>query len=208
MATQTPEQIVAYYQNLLIIQYKRLNKAALTVGVLSEQVVAGMIYNQVLNAFDLTTAIGEQIDILGTYVGANRFLANFSSTNTFMAFPVYANAGAGTVVGFSQYTDVNPPVGYWRLYTTVDVSLVLTDGQMSELIKYLIAVHASTMTNGSIDDILFRFFGQYVTLTDNMDMSLTYTHDATNDPFQLFEIVQYMNALPQPAGVTVNVVSI
>lgn len=205
---QTPDEVIAYYQNLLIIQYKRLPKAFQTIGALSEQVTANLIYNAVLNAFDLNTAIGEQIDILGAYVGARRFLANFSSTNTFMAFPFYADAGAGSVVGFAQYTDANPPVGYWRLYTTVDTSLVLTDGQMRDLAKYLIAVHASDMSNASIDDIMYRFFGQYVTVDDGYDMSMTYTHDATNDPFQLFAIVEYMNALPRPAGVTVNVINV
>lgn len=208
MAIQTAEELVTYYQNLLIIQYKRSVKAFQNIGVLSEQVVADLLYLQVQNAFDLNTAIGAQLDILGAYVGARRFLANFSSTNTFMAFPFYADAGAGIVVGFSQYADVNPPVGYWRLYSTVDTSLVLTDGQLSDLIKYLIAVHASDMSNSSIDEILVEFFGSYVTLTDGEDMTLTYTHDATNDPFQLFEIINFMNALPSPAGVTINVVSI
>lgn len=208
MATQTPADIVTYYQNLLIIQYKRSVKAFQTIGALSTEVVADMIYTQVQNAFSLETAIGAQIDILGAYVGAHRFLANFSSTNTFMAFPFYADAGAGSVVGFASYADVDPPVGYWRLYTTVDTSLILTDGQMRDLTKYLIAVHASDMSNSSIDDILLAFFGTYATLTDGEDMTLTYTHDATNDPFQLFAIVQFMNALPSPAGVTINVVNV
>lgn len=204
----TNQELVAYYQNLLVIQYKQLPKAFETIGALSTEVVANQIYSQVLDGFDLETAIGDQIDILGAYVGAHRFLANFSSTNAFMAFPLYADAGAGSVIGFSEYTDPNPPIGYWRLYTTVDVSLSLTDGQMRDLTKYLIAVHASDMTNKSIDEIMYQFFTTYVTLTDGADMSLTYTHDATNDPFQLFDIVVYMGALPSPAGVQINVSTI
>lgn len=79
---------------------------------------------------------------------------------------------------------------------------------MRDLTRYLIAVHASDMTNASIDNIMFEFFTTYVTLTDNEDMTLTYTHDATNDPFQLFAIVLYLNALPKPAGVLVTVIQI
>lgn len=209
MATpQTPEELVTYYQNTLIIQYKRSVKAWQTIGALSTEVVANLIYTQVQDAFNLDTAIGNQIDILGTYVGANRFLANFTSLNTYFAMPLYSNAGAGSVVGFAQYSDVVAPVGYWRLYTTVDVSYSLTDGQMRDLVKYLIAIHGSDTTNASIDLILLEFFGTYVTLTDNEDMTLTYTHDATNDPFQLFKIVDFIGALPAPAGVMINVVSI
>lgn len=205
---QTAGDVVDYYQNLLIIQYKRSVKAFQTVGAVSTEIVADLIYTQVQNAFDLNTAIGNQIDILGTYVGAQRFLANFSSLNTYMAFPEYTDAGAGSVVGFSQYTDVNPPVGYWRLYSTVDVSYILTDGQMRDLVQYLIAVHASDFSNASIDDIMLAFFGQYVTVTDNEDMTMVYTHDATNDPFQLFAIVEFLGLLPRPAGVGVTVINV
>lgn len=204
----TPGQLVNYYQSLLIIQYQRSVKAWQTIGALSTEVVADNIYQQVQAAFDVQTAIGNQLDILGAYVGAHRLLANFTSSNQFMAFPLYSNAGAGSVVGFAEYTDVDPPMGYWLLYTTTGTSYLLTDGQMQSLIQYLIAVHASDHTNASIDLILEQFFGQYVTLTDGEDMTLTYTHDATNDPFQLFAIVDFIGALPHPAGVEVNVVTI
>jgi hypothetical protein len=204
----TAAQLVAYYQNLLIIQYKNSVKAFQTIGALSTQVVASNIYQQVQAGFDVTTAIGNQLDLLGAYVGAHRFLANFSSSNQFMAFPLYANPNANTVVGFSQYTDLTPPMGYWLLYTTQGTSYVLSDGQLRDLIQYLIAVHASDHTNKSIDLILEQFFGSYVTLTDGGNMTLTYTHNATLDPFQLFAVVNYLNALPHPAGVQINVVTI
>lgn len=203
----TVDQLIAYYQDLLIIQYRPLPKARGTVAALSKEVVADLIYTSVQNAFDVNTAIGAQLDILGAYVGANRFLANFSSTNGYFALPEYSDAGAGTVVGFSEYADVSVPVGYWRLYSTVDASLVMSDGQLQALIKYLIALHACDMSVSSIDLILEEFFGEFLLLTDNLDMTITYTHDSS-DPFQLFDIVQYMGALPKPAGVEINVVII
>lgn len=209
MATNlTVAELIIYYRNLLIIQYKQLPKASATIGALSTEVVADLIYTQVQDAFDLDTAIGKQIDVLGAYVGARRLLANFTSTVDFMAFPEYSDGGAGLVVGFSEYSDVTPPSGYWKLYSTIGVSYYLTDGEMRDLTKYLIAVHASDMSNSSVDDILFEFFTTYVTLTDGEDMTLTYTHDATNDPFQLFEIIDFLGALPKPAGVFVNVVTV
>lgn len=201
----TVDELVIYYQNLLIIQYKRLTKASATIAALATETIANLIYTQVQNAFDLSTAIGAQLDILGAYVGAFRFLANFSSLNGYMAFPFYTDPFPGTVVGFSEYTDVGVPVGYWRLYTTTDTSLTMTDSQLQSLTKYLIALHASDMTISSIDLILQEFFGQYLILTDNLDMTITYTHDSS-DPFELFAIIQYMNAFPKPAGVQINIV--
>lgn len=201
----TVDDLITYYQNLLIIQYKTLNNASLNIAALATEVIADLIYTTVQDAFNVETAIGAQLDILGTYVGAHRFLANFSSTNTYMAFPLYADPFAPLAVGFALYADVTPPVGYWRLYSTVDVSYVLTDGEMQNLIQYLVAVHASDTTVASIDLILQQFFGNYLLLTDNQDMTITYTHNST-DPFQLFAIVQYMGKFPKPAGVGINIV--
>jgi len=201
------DELIVYYQNLLIIQYKTLAKASANIAALAKEVIADLIYTQVQNAFDLTTAIGAQLDTLGAYVGAFRFLANFSSLNGYFALPLYANPGAGAVVGFSEYTDLTDPVGYWKLYTTIDVSLSMSDGQLQSLTQYLIALHACDMSVSSIDLILQQFFGQYLTLTDNLDMTITYTHLST-DPFELFSIVQYMNAFPKPAGVGISIVVI
>lgn len=203
----TDQELVDYYTNLLVIQYKTLPLAIGTIDALATEVVANQIYSQVLNGFDIETAIGEQLDILGSYVGANRFLANFSSSAGYMAFPLYADATASTVVGFSLYADTVAPVGYWRLYSTTDTSLTMSDGEMRLLIQYLIALHASDTTIYSIDLLLQEFFGQYATLTDNFDMTITYTHNST-DPSQLFAIAQFIDALPKPAGVGITVVTI
>lgn len=201
----TIDELIAYYQNLLIIQYKTLPRASATIGALATEIIADLIYTQVQDGFDVNTAIGDQLDILGVYVGARRFLANFSSTATYMAFPLYSNAGASSVVGFSSYSDVSAPVGYWRSYRTTDVPLTLSDGQMQLLIKYLIAIHFSDTSVSSIDLILQEFFGNYLILTDNRDMTITYTH-TSSDPSQLFSIINYMGILPKPAGVGINIV--
>jgi len=204
----TADQLVAYYQNLLIIQYKSKPKAAATVGLLSTQVIADLIYSQVQDGFDLSSATGNQLDIIGAYVGVYRRLAGFTpSTLTYLQLPDYADGPTG-FGGFADYSDVVAPVNYWALYSSVPTAYVLSDGQMSQLIAYVIAVHISDHSNASIDLILQRFFGIYATLTDNGDMTMTYTHDATNDPNLLFAIVNFLGLLPQPAGVAVSVVNI
>lgn len=203
----TADQLVAYYKNLLIIQYKNKPKAAATVGLLSTQVIADLIYSQVQDGFDLSTATGEQLEILGSYVGVYRTIAGFSPSGVaFFQLPDYSDGlGFG---GFADYSDVADPINFWKLYTMIPTAYVMSDGQMSQLIAYVIAVHISDHSNASIDLILQQFFGIYATLTDNEDMTMTYTHDATNDPNLLFAIVNFLGLLPQPAGVAVSVVNI
>lgn len=61
-----------YYSNLLILQYHGKPKAKATiettVGLLPDQLIL-----EVLNGFDIETAAGKQLDILGEYVGVDRY---------------------------------------------------------------------------------------------------------------------------------------
>lgn len=201
----TTEDLIAYYQNVLIIQYKTMPNAVATIGLLSSQVVANLIYSQVLDGFSLDSAVGAQLDILAAYVGLTRAVAGFSPSVTFLQLPFYADGGSG-FGGFGSYTNLSAPSDFWKSYTTMTDSYVLSDGQLRALIQYLVTIRNSNFSNQVIDQVMERFFGQYVTLTDGEDMTLTYTHSASTDPSQLFAIVNYLGLLPSPAGVTITVV--
>jgi hypothetical protein len=203
----TTDQLVAYYVNLLIIQYKALPKAQATIAAISSTIVADQIVAQVRDGFDPATAVGAQLDILGQYVGAPREIPGFTPVNEYWALPSYNDPNTG-YSGWARYTDVVIPSNYWRSYTTTDATLTLTDGQMRSLILYLVALHASDHSNESIDNLFAQFFGGYATVTDNGNMTVTYTHDATHDPSILFQIVNFIGALPHPAGVAIDVVEI
>lgn len=64
-----------YYSNLLILQYHNKPKAKATieasVGLLPDNLIL-----EVINGFDIETAVGKQLDILGIYVGVDRFYDN------------------------------------------------------------------------------------------------------------------------------------
>lgn len=202
----TNEELVSYYTNLLCIQYKVLPNAQGTISALATEAIANQIYSQVLQGFQISTAIGEQLDILAQYVGAPRQIFGYNPSIPYMEFPSYSDViTPGT--GFAQYTDSSDPSDFWISYTTSQTTFVLTDGQLRSLISYLIAVHASDHTLQSIDLILETFFGNYAILTDNEDMSITYTHQLS-DPNQLFSIIKQLNFLPHPAGVSISVVEV
>lgn len=202
----TDSELVAYYQNLLVVQYKVLPNAQGTIGALATEVVANQIYNQVMQGFDLTTAIGAQLDVLAQYVGAPREIHGYNPLIPYFSFPPYAGPTPPDI-GFASYSDVTDPPDLWLSYSTATTTYVLTDGQLRQLIAYLIAVHASDHTLQSIDLILQTFFGVYCTMTDNEDMTMTYTHLLT-DPNYLFSIIDQLNLLPHPGGVEVIVVEI
>ena len=199
----TNSDLQNFYVGLLAIQYKTRPNAVATIQALAAQVVAGQIYTQVQNAFDLNTAVGAQLDTLAGYVGAPRTIFGYNPALPYFALTSYSQVPASNV-GFADYSDVSDPVDYFLNYNTGETSYTLTDGQLRLLIAYLIAVHMSDHTLKSIDLILETFFGQYCTLIDNENMSVTYAH-LLSDPNFLFSIVNQIGALPHPAGVSVIV---
>lgn len=202
----TVEQQIAYYVNLLVIQYKNLPNAQGTIRAMATECVADQIFNQVLQAFSPASAIGDQLDTIGEYVGAPRSIHGFDPTILYFSLPSYSDTPTAAI-GFASYSDVTDPVDDWLSYFTSETTFILTDGQLRSLILYLIAIHASTHTIYTIDLILQEFFGDYCTFVDNEDMTITYTH-LLSDPNSLFGIVNQLGLLPHPAGVQILVTEV
>lgn len=205
----TPAELADYYAALLIIQYAAKPKAQATVTALSSAVIANLITQQVQAAFDMSTAQGVQLDTLGLYLGARRALYGLSLGKNFMQF-ISAHTSPvtwGAYYGFAPCS-LGTGVG-WYWLTSADLAntgFVMSDGQFQQFLAYLAALYAVEMTLQNVDNFLYEFFGKYVTLVDNGNMTVTYNHDHT-DPSPLFSIINYVNLLPRPCGVAYNVVT-
>lgn len=68
----TTQQLINYYANLLIIQYIGKTNAYATVQALVTPVIMDKLLLAVQDAFNLDTAVGTQLDVIGKYVGATR----------------------------------------------------------------------------------------------------------------------------------------
>lgn len=203
----TPAQLALYYVQLLIMEYFGLPKASGTIEAFVTQSIADMIIMQVRAGFALATATGRQLDAIGEILGLQRTIHGFVSGQAEFAMPRYADGAAGSYIGFARYSGIVPN-GHWARYTDIPTSYVMTDGQFAELIEFVIAVRASDYSTEALANIFFEFFGVLVTITDNLNMTMTYTHNATNDPSVLFAIIDYLGLLPHPAGVEALVVTI
>ena len=201
----TPAQLALYYVNLLVMEYFGLPKAVGTVNAYVTQAIADFIVMQVRAGFSLAMATGRQLDALGEIVGLQRSLPGFAPGEPEFAMPPYSDGSAGTYIGLARYAGTQPD-GHWGRYTDSPTAYIMTDGQFSQLIQFVIAVRASDYSMQALCNIFFQFFGVLVTITDNLDMTMTYTHDADSDPSQLFPIIVYLGLLPRPAGVAAIVV--
>lgn len=207
----TNDELVATYTNLLIIQYSDPNNqpnAVATIQMLAQEAIANQIVYQVLNGFSptdsygQTPAVGVQLDILGQFVGAQRFLNGYSPSIIYFGMQDTTGTYNSQAGGYGDATSSTPPTDYWLTTQGAAGSYTLSDTQMISLIQYLAAVNNAYLSLEVIDNILYQFFGTYVTVTEN-PMELIYNH-ASNDPGTLYGIVKFLNALPHPAGVEVS----
>ena len=75
----TNQEIIDYYKNLLILQYRGKTRARATIDALVKNVVAEQIYKQANDAFNVDTAVGNQLDVIGKYAGVSRSGYGFTS---------------------------------------------------------------------------------------------------------------------------------
>lgn len=68
----TTQDIIDYYINLLILQYAGKSKARATVEAIVDPAVMDQLPIELQNCFDLETAEGVQLDIIGKYAGVSR----------------------------------------------------------------------------------------------------------------------------------------
>lgn len=203
----TTDEIITYYKSLLIIQYASLRNALGTIEAFITALIQSQIINQVQDGFDVTTAIGSQLDILGTYVGVTRHAFGLVP-GSYWSLPFYSDTLPGTFNGWASYADTDPPIVKWLQYNDLNgLAYTLTDSQMRQLIQLRAELGHCQMGLGDIDNILYSYFGTYVTLIDNNDMSVIYQHDHLDpDPDLLWSVAVLENAFPHQAGVAVSFV--
>lgn len=78
----TDEELKEYYADLLIIQYQNKPKAYDTIKALVDGVIMNQLPLEVQAAFDLDTAVGAQLDIIGKYAGVSRYAYDFNGAVT------------------------------------------------------------------------------------------------------------------------------
>ena len=71
----TLAELTDYYADLLAYEYWGLPNATRQIRLYSKQMVGDLLGQQVLTAYDIDTAIGAQLDVLGKYLGTTRTLA-------------------------------------------------------------------------------------------------------------------------------------
>ena len=204
----TFEELTKRYSDLLIIQYKGKPKAVAHVQALVKEVLGTplALFPAVRDVWDLETATGKQLDILGNVHGLKRYVNNIDLSKTYFGFPNYGDT-YDNFYGFIGYADIPAggfPITPWYWDTYADVT-VMDDNTFRRFIKYVILLRTLDCTIDNIDWLFdplvtkkahdgtlknvndwfapsINIWGAMpnpIYVTDNGDMTATYTINAT-----------------------------
>jgi hypothetical protein len=194
---------IEYYKDLLLYQYINAPNARAVTGLLCSQAIADLVPISVRDAFDIETATGPQLDIIGEYVGVSR-LINVTIARDYFTFEDSQNA-ATTLYGFTDYSDItlNANVTVYEYVDNSKTSSALIDAEYRILLKLKVLLNISNNSLYDINIIFYDFFGTDITILDQLDMSMSYFVKSTIS--RIIGIAKDQNLLPKPMGVLSNV---
>ena len=200
-------EIIEYYRNLLIIQYHEKPKAVATIELFCRELLASGIIFDVRDAYNLDTATGVQLDVIGKYVGVDRFYT-VSDVEDYFALASYDEVSPGSAAkyGFSTYStyggaSYNGTITYNSI---LNQGNNLSDDDFRILIRLKILQNNINHSHKSIDDALWEAFGADVVASSTGAMDITYTISSTVGP--IFTAALQKKVLPRPMGVELNLV--
>jgi hypothetical protein len=199
-------ELIAYYVNLLILQYRNKPNAKGTITAIIKALMIYDLIRAVENGYNIDDAVGVQLDILAKYVGVERIATGVDFSRTFFGFVDYAEATPYTgVAGLLPYNEVNPPDAQFLKYgVDQESSFRLTDAELRILIKLKIAQNNSNHSTAEIDDILNEFFPGQAIFSDNFNMTISYIFDTGISGIINVAIAQGIIPKPAAVGLIVN----
>lgn len=197
------KELEDYYANLLIVQYNGKPKAVTTIKLFVRLLFVNMILLQIREAFDWKTAIGKQLDIIGEWVGTNRFYdGQLFDFHPWFALIDWESEPDNLQGGFSTFENFDEVEGGILDYQTIlPTQNKMNDQAFRIMIGLKIIKNSISATCKNIDDAIWDYFDGKVYTIWTPD-KLTYYY-----PSELAEVLQVAkakNVLPCPTGVRIE----
>lgn len=205
--SQTRDDLIQYYRDLLIIQYRDKPRAQETIRLFISELLAYDLFIAIRDGFNINNAVGPQLDIIGKYVGVNRTITGTAFTRDYFGFAEYGATAPFDFFGYIGYSDHVPDVQIRNYKESTQSLYAMIDEEMRVMIKLAIV---RNMSNGSVkdfDEILNTLFGADVLFTDRQNMTVV-SYLVGEKNARIFLMAKSSGLLPNPAGVgtVVNVV--
>ncbi len=204
LTSQEIEDLIQSYVNLLIIQYADKPNAKQQIEDYTRGIVNNDIFGQIQDAYNIDTAVGDQLDILGKYIGIDRNGAqqainpvqNFFSV---LASDVTQNDDAFGTVSSAQFPTIDSHV-LGAEPTDIITVQILGDKSYRFILKLRIIQNAINHSDKEIDDAVTQVFeGDLIPSSADGTMTMTYLVDSESLTFAVIALQK--GALPKPIGV-------
>ena len=195
-----------YFADLLIIQYRNSNKNRQLIKNLVNLIFANNLALQIRDkTVNLDNSIGIQLDIVGKWVGLDRYYNQELWTHPYLAYPNYETIKDSSYSqyqgGFSTYqTFSNNNGGFLTYKVWQDTRTKINeigDTYFRELIKLKIIKNSINHTCKNIDNAIWAWSNGNVYTTWGV-MSITYHY--TSEYKDIMTLAQFKNVLPKPTG--------
>ena len=200
-----------YYANLLIIQYHDKPKAIATVKALVDILMpinsntGNLLITDVRDAFNVDTAVGEQLDWIGQWVGIDRLYSGINLSNTSFIF-FDADLGNNNILhrGYLDLLAENPAdAGTWLDISDLStITNSLNDDDFRKLVKLKILENNMNFSWASLVNAIYSVFGNSVYIDTNGAMHMAYF--VPENLTSLLTAMVTKKILPRPLGVTIS----
>lgn len=208
------EQLYTWACNSLIMEYRHAPKNRALMRELVNLIFANNVLVDIKEGFDVETAVGKQLDIIGAWVGLDRFYDSIDLwEHSYFALVNYSNIKVDEYEqwqgGFYNYTNFEYNNGgflTYKLYNeTRTKSNQIGDAYFRDLIKLKIIKNSINFTKKNIDDAIYEWSnGTIYTTWDKMKVIYNFPASKNN----LLILADYKKCLPAPTCCTIQLESI
>jgi len=193
---------IEYYKDLILYQYINKPKATETIKLLAKQAMVDLLPIAVNDAFDIDTAIGSQLDVLGEYIGFDRIIQSQVERDYF----TFQNQDSETTLtmGLTDYNNLtlNSTFSFYSYVNALGISSSLSDDEYRILLKLKLHTNSTQNSLYEIATILFEYFSNQIILFDQFDMTISYfVKDSIS---RIISIAYQEDLLPKPMGVQIS----
>jgi len=165
--------------------------------------LCNMLLWKIRDAFDVDTAIGKQLDIIGRWVGVDRHFTGQTFTDLHFSLIDWNDVSQPNSLqgGLQNWNTSRAEDGTFLQFSDVkSVTNALNDDDFRILIKLKIIKNNTVMTCKNIDNAIFNFFGTEIYTTWGV-MTLTYNYPTTSK--SIIQLAKDKNCLPVPTAVNI-----
>jgi hypothetical protein len=195
---------ITSYSNLITSEHNQKPNFMNVVGVIVGAAADAVASTQIIQpSFNLNTAVGNQLDVLGLWIGQSRKIDNVLLIGFFGFSEVSTGLPDGLQETFGELTDASIGGIWFNLGQADSGSTILNDIAYLTILKAKIVKNQWNGTVSGIENALQFITGVACSVTDTGNLSLSINVPLPITPLEQ-ALLESLDLIPRPAGVKIS----